>query len=330
MVKYYGSGSDLMRIDNNLEIDKKIPYNICSENGQLLVGVGTPISEKMLNRLQTRKWHFENPKKYIYDNIVLLDDEFIPIIKDNDINVSRIVEKSKNIVELIKNNPVIYQKLEKIHEYDEYTYVHSTQVAYLAVAIGIKMNLSDHELINLSVASLLHDLGKCCIDKNILNKPGKLTDSEMNIMKRHPLIGYKLLEHVEEIEKSVLQMILFHHENYDGTGYPYGFSNDNISLEASIIHICDVYDALTSVRPYKPKYNELDSMNIILENSGSMFNPNIVEIFSKSIRIYSIGSVIEFSDGTKAIIKNFKRDNNGNIVELELSKGQKTKKYKAI
>lgn len=310
-----------------LKENEKNVCNIYGGNGELLIGIGTPVTENMLKKLDKRKWSIDGPDEYVYENIVSICEELVIVSDTKKLNIDQIISQSKKIVELVKNNPFIYHKLDTIGCYDEYTYIHSNQVAYLAVAMGIKLGFSTRELVDLSISALLHDLGKCGIDKKILNKPDKLTKEEMEIMKKHPIIGAKMLENYETIDMGIINTILFHHENYDGSGYPFGISRNQIPKEASILHIVDTFDALTSTRIYKPRYNEFMSVKLIKSDSGSFYNPFIVDVFTKSIKIYKIGSTIELEDGSTAVIKRFKRDSDGNITELELIKEGRSKVY---
>lgn len=304
-----------MSIDKYIT-DNRITCNIYGANGELLIGVGTPISSSIRKRLNCRVWHIEKPSDYIYDNIALLNDDFTPIVEGKNININILKEKAKKIVDLVLNNPVIFSNLKQIQIYDAYTYDHCNQVAYLAVAMGIRLGLDNRELINIAIAALTHDIGKCLVDEKIINKPGKLTDKEMELVRKHSEYGFEIMNQNTDIDKSVLDSILYHHENYNGTGYPNGLKQDEIPLGASIIHVCDVFDALISERPYKQKLNEYDSINILKKDSGIMFNPRAVEVFCSSMQIYKIGSIIELEDGTKVEITDIIKDKYDNILEV--------------
>lgn len=304
----------MVSIDQYLENDR-ITCNVYGNNDELLIGVGTPINTRLRKRLDERDWHVDKPSEYIYDNIALLNEDLTPIVTDN-IDTKLLIEKAKRIVELVLNNPIIFSNLQRIHLFDEYTYEHCNGVACLSVAMGIRMNLDTHDLINLAIASLTHDIGKCLIPKEIINKPGKLTDEEIEQVRLHSTFGHEIMIENKDIDKDVSKIILHHHENYNGTGYPYNLKEDEIPLSSSIIHVCDVFDALISERPYKHKLSEQDSMNIIINDSGKMFNPRIVEVFSSSLQIYSIGSIIELENGEKVEITEIEKDTLGNIKKV--------------
>lgn len=304
-----------MSIDKYIN-NNRFVYNIYGNNGELLVGIGTPLTRNIKRRLENRTWYIDKPSEYIYDNIALNDEDIHSLFNDEVINSRALLSKAKEIVELVMNNPIVFSSLNKIKKYDKYTYDHCNQVACLAVAMGIKLKLNSHELINIAISSLTHDIGKCMIDPNIINKPGKLTKEEYEIVKNHSLYGYEIIKQYCDIDKVVADTILYHHENIDGTGYPCGLKYEQIPISASIIHVCDVYDALISERPYKKKLNELDSINILKEDSGTMFNPSVLDVFCSSIQIYKVGSVVELENGKKIVITGIKKDKNGKVEEI--------------
>jgi putative nucleotidyltransferase with HDIG domain len=161
---------------------------------------------------------------------------------------------------------------------DAYTSHHSFKVGRLAKYIGKELNYEDID--SLYTAGRLHDIGKISTPKEILNKPGRLTKEEYEIIKEHPVAGYKLMDNIEYFNK-IKMGVLYHHERFDGKGYPEGLKGDEIPMIAQIISVADVFDALSSDRPYRKGYSVEHSINIIKENSGEMFNPIIVDAFLK-------------------------------------------------
>lgn len=163
---------------------------------------------------------------------------------------------------------------------DTYTSYHSNNVSRYAVEIARKMHLSDKEIDVIHKGGLLHDIGKIGISEDILLKPGKLTNEEYSVIKRHPVIGYDMIKHVSDfIENGILEIVLHHHERYDGKGYPFGLKGDQIPLGARIIAIADTFDAMTSKRVYR---NEIDLESTLVEiekNKGLQFDPEITDVF---------------------------------------------------
>lgn len=161
---------------------------------------------------------------------------------------------------------------------DQYTNGHSQRVAHYAINIAHEMDLAPWRLENIKIAATLHDIGKIGIRDNILNKPGKLTPEEYEAIKTHPRIGANILDEVRFLSK-VSEIILHHHERYDGKGYPDGLSGDEISIEDAILSIADTFDAVTTDRPYREAADSDRAIGIILSESGKQFVPQAVEAF---------------------------------------------------
>ncbi len=166
---------------------------------------------------------------------------------------------------------------------DPYTEGHSRRTCELSLKLGERLGLSGKRLEDLRIAAMLHDIGKIGIDERILNKPGALTPEEYDKIKEHPAIGANIIKEINFL-KDVANIILSHHERYDGSGYPNGKKYDEIPIESSIICIVDVFDALTSDRPYRKAMTFEKSIEIIKEQTGVFFNPKITNEFLKMIR----------------------------------------------
>ncbi|MFA5338165.1 MAG: HD domain-containing phosphohydrolase [Candidatus Omnitrophota bacterium] len=176
----------------------------------------------------------------------------------------------------------IYAFAKTIEAKDFYTGEHCEHMVSLAVSIGKKLNLSEKEMEDLKHAAMLHDLGKIGIPDEILLKKGKLTDSEYDIIRKHPQIGAEIIRHIHFL-KDVAPIVLYHHERFDGFGYCSGLKGKEIPLGARIIAIADVYQALTSDRPYRKAYSKEEALKIITEGSGTQFDPEIVKVFFEII-----------------------------------------------
>jgi diguanylate cyclase (GGDEF)-like protein/putative nucleotidyltransferase with HDIG domain len=160
--------------------------------------------------------------------------------------------------------------------------MHSKRVSEICGEIGRAMKLSDLDLKKLKVAGLLHDIGKIAIEEEILNKPGKLTQSEWNEIERHPAIGYRILSTSHEMLE-IAQFILAHHEKWDGTGYPRGLKGEAIPQISRIIAVADSYDAMSSERAYRSALSEEIVLEEIKKNSGIQFDPKIARIFVEKV-----------------------------------------------
>jgi putative nucleotidyltransferase with HDIG domain len=186
---------------------------------------------------------------------------------------------SKNSVQDIE---LIEAFIAAVDARDHYTYDHSEHVSNYSEKLARKMNLSDEEVERVRLGALLHDIGKIGIPDNILNKIGNLTNEEYEVIKQHPIIGTKIIEPIKAMGVYG-QIILYHHEWFDGTGYPYGLKESEIPLEARIVSICDVFDAMTTDRPYRsaiPKEKALQIINVMV---GSQFDPEVWLHFNEMI-----------------------------------------------
>jgi putative nucleotidyltransferase with HDIG domain len=159
---------------------------------------------------------------------------------------------------------------------------HSERVTEQALKIGQVMGLTPDELEDLHRGALLHDIGKIGIPVALLDKPGRLTDEEYDIIKQHPRIGARIVEPIAAYA-SVIPMVLQHHEHFNGRGYPDGVAGEELSVGARILAVADVYDALISDRPYRKGMEMEKTLSIIKENSGTQFDPNAVEAFLKVV-----------------------------------------------
>jgi putative nucleotidyltransferase with HDIG domain len=156
---------------------------------------------------------------------------------------------------------------------------HSERVTKYAEMIGRKLKFSDEDLRNLVISALLHDIGKLAVPEEILDKPGRLTDEEFDVVKTHPRVGANIVEEIPTYHDVILPGILHHHERWDGKGYPKGLEGEEIPLFARIITVADVFDAITADRPYRKAMSEEEVRVFVKENIGKMFDPEITELF---------------------------------------------------
>ncbi|OGV74092.1 MAG: phosphodiesterase [Methylophilales bacterium RIFCSPHIGHO2_02_FULL_57_10] len=210
------------------------------------------------------------------------------------------------LVEEISNsvmrNPGAVISLARLKTKDNYTYMHSVAVCALMVALARQLGLNEQQTKQAGMAGLLHDIGKMMIPMEILNKPGKLTDDEFQTIKSHPAEGHKMLLDGKGVDDVALDVCLHHHEKVDGSGYPERLSGDQISLFARMGAICDVYDAITSNRPYKDGWDPAESLKKMAEWSKGQFDPMIFQAFIKSIGIYPIGSLVRLESGRLGVV----------------------------
>ncbi|AGF57654.1 HD-GYP domain-containing protein (c-di-GMP phosphodiesterase class II) [Clostridium saccharoperbutylacetonicum] len=159
---------------------------------------------------------------------------------------------------------------------DVYTAGHSTRVGNMAYELGKKLKLDDYTLQMIHIAGHLHDIGKIGVPDNVLNKKGKLDEHEWMQMKMHSEIGYNILKNTNSL-KEIARIVLYHHEKWNGTGYPSKLSKNEIPLGSRIITLCDSIDAMRSKRPYKQVISNIDCYNEILKNKEIMYDPKITD-----------------------------------------------------
>lgn len=210
------------------------------------------------------------------------------------------------LVEEISNsvlrNPGALISLTRLKSADDYTYMHSVAVCALMIALARQLGLDEKQTRSAGMAGLLHDLGKAMIPGEVLNKPGKLTDLEFNIIKQHPALGHRALCEGSGVDDTVLDVCLHHHEKVDGSGYPKGLKAEEISLFAKMGAVCDVYDAITSNRPYKSGWDPAESLRKMAEWAKGHFDERIFQAFVKSLGIYPTGSLVKLSSGRLGVV----------------------------
>lgn len=168
---------------------------------------------------------------------------------------------------------------------EEYTtYHHSTNVAFFSVIIGYKLKMSQQELLDLTYAGLVHDIGKIRIDSIILEKPSSLEENEFELVKEHAQIGYDILEKNGIVNQMILKAVKHHHERLDGSGYPDGLRGKMIPKAARVIGMCDTFDALTTKRTFRKSYSSFESLLLMKRDMHTQFDESLVDIFIQMLR----------------------------------------------
>ncbi len=208
----------------------------------------------------------------------------------------------EEISDSVARNPGAIISLARLKTADDYTYMHSVAVCAMMVALAKQFGMDETETRSCGLAGLLHDLGKVAMPIEVLNKPGKLTEAEFVVIKSHPTEGYKMLSASSGVEPISLDVVLHHHEKMDGTGYPECMIGNQISLHSKMGAVCDVYDAITSNRPYKAGWDPAESLRKMAEWANGHFDPMVFQAFVKSIGIYPVGSLVRLTSGRIGVV----------------------------
>lgn len=210
-----------------------------------------------------------------------------------------LITEVESLVEEILSGKACINNLSEICSADADTFTHCVDVCVLSMTVGLKLGYERKELIRLGLGSIMHDLGKTRIPKNILNKPGKLNEEEFEKIKEHPEHGYKMLQEEvkEEIDPEVLSIVLNHHEKYDGSGYCRGLKGEEIDEKSIICAITDVYNAITTDRVYRKALPPHEAYEMILGAGNTMFDIKVVNAFLSCVVPYPVGSMIKLSNG---------------------------------
>jgi diguanylate cyclase (GGDEF)-like protein len=179
-------------------------------------------------------------------------------------------------------NGVIRSIMSSLKEKSELERDHSENVSHIAIKLGRALNFNSQQLEILETTSLVHDIGKIAMDDAIINKISSLTKNEYEEIKRHPEIGYQILKLVNNYS-GLAEYVLYHHEHWDGSGYPSGIKGEDIPLISRVISIADAYEAMTSKRPFREGYSHAEALERIRSGAGTLYDPNLVKLFVKII-----------------------------------------------
>nr|WP_187351626.1 HD-GYP domain-containing protein [Brevibacillus laterosporus] len=308
------------------ETGMKLARSIYNSNGTILVGNGVTLTKRMIERLAEMNIHSiyiedEETADIFIDDIIseqtrqeamgfihtsfetFRDDpkRFRQVFAAEKMGL-RVKSVLTNLIHELKNNHSAMNLLGTVCGVDSYVFVHSFNVTIYTVLVGLKMGLNDKEIGDLALGAMLHDVGKMLIPPEILNKPGRLTDEEYEIVKQHTEIGFELLRKQIGIPLLTAHCAYQHHERIDGSGYPRQLKDMEIHPYAKILAVCDVFDALTSHRVYRSPMLPHDATELLFAGSGTQFCKNVLEEFRNSISVYPVGLGVTLSSGVSGVI----------------------------
>jgi putative nucleotidyltransferase with HDIG domain len=273
-----------------------IAEEVCDVNGIVLIKKDTIINtdlKRSLVDLEISDISIYNPirKSKDYDKLhkEMLKDirkSLGEVIFRKEYMYTKITQYLARMYESIDNNSIIINALSRIKSIDEYTFTHSINTAFYSMFIAIWMGLDDQQIINATQAGLLHDIGKIYIPNEILNKPGRLSEEEYEIIKKHTLYGYFLLNEFGEFSSEVKRAVLFHHERTDLKGYPLSATSDYVGIISKIVAVADVYDAMTTDRVYKKGASPIEAMDFLSKDGMKVLDTYILKVFIENIPVY--------------------------------------------
>lgn len=299
---------------NNISEGMILAQDVVDKYGRILIASGIPLKQEILKLLEKHEVvsvFIRDPKS---TNVQIESTQDVASMETRLKLISNVKEafsKSNGLIEhlaelqyyvedvvhtLIKRKNVLLY-LQDIDYASDYLFMHSVNVGLFSIVIGIAMNLPHDELCLLGMGGLLHDFGKTKISPELLDKQGKLTLAEFNEIKEHANVGYKMLKTDTQLDYRIMFMALQHHERCNGSGYPWGISNEKIHHLARIVAVADVYDALTTDRVYRSRLTSFAAVQMINEGDRIHFDPQVIEAFNKVAIPYHIGSSVTLNHG---------------------------------
>ncbi len=295
------------------KLGMRIAETIHNDLGAEMIVENTILDRQILNRMESMgvlevKVYAEdstklkaNYSKNIYDkyeqNIQVMKNIMANVAVGVPLDMSKVRSITDTISSGIYSSSDITGPLSLAKDIENYIYTHSINVSFMAMTIGKWMGCSERTIKHLTQAGLLHDIGKCKISNDILDKPGELTEKEFATIKQHPRYSYDILNQIDSIHKDVLLGILTHHEREDGTGYPIGITSEKINIIGKIVAVADIYDAMTSERVYRKRQTPFEVFELMQNGSFGKLHPVILNKFIKNMAEHYRGSRVALNNG---------------------------------
>ncbi|MDM8534806.1 HD-GYP domain-containing protein [Clostridiaceae bacterium HSG29] len=306
---------------NDIVPGMHLAKSIYSLNGDLLLEKGIEINERIINSIKnagisavfiyTENGYDIHTKLETIDIMYKHFDESINtesfskrkgVLSDD--AYAEIKDVIFKIFDIIKSNDKLLMNINKIMEKDFYTYEHSLNVAVLSILIALRIGCEKEIVINVGVGALLHDIGKILITDEILNKPGKLTDEEFEIIKKHSIYGYEFVKDSDCLSQLSKDIILYHHERLDGSGYPTGVKTNTLEngKYINIVSFTDVFDAMTNDRVYKKKMPLYMALEFVSSQVPDVLDIDVLETMINHITPFPPGTYVQLTTGEKGFV----------------------------
>lgn len=245
----------------------------------------------------------EIPKaRMVFRSSLNMAKEMLDGVRRGDFDLPSAEPVVEDILESLDRNAEALLGLCKLRQTDDYTYTHCVNASVLSTIFARGLGMRRETLRSIGMGGLFHDLGKTMLPQQILNAPRRLNDKEMEVMRRHPQLGYDYLVDHKTTNKDILDIVIQHHEQYCGQGYPHKIPGAQISLPGRIAAVVDVFDALSSRRVYKEPMPLSKALGILYSMRGKEFFPGMVEKFIRLLGVYPVGSAVELEDGSRAVV----------------------------
>lgn len=310
---------------STVESGTRLGKAIYNENGKVLVNKGVKLEGKILQRLiqlgityiyiddkQTEGIEFNDPIsiELKQEAVATITNTLKKIASEPSSSKSFVLEKSvkqyqniiRNIILELGSNSELMSILSDVCIHDHYIFNHSLNVTLYALAVGMELKIKQDRLETIGLGSIMHDIGKISVPKEILLKPGRLSKEEFEIMKTHTTEGFEMMRNSYSVPLLVAHCAFQHHERLDGSGYPRGLKDKEIHDFAKLIAVADVFDAVTSNRVYRSAMLPHEGLELLYAGVDRQFETKIVRAFHKAVAIYPVGITVELNDGRKGVV----------------------------
>jgi len=298
-------------------IGKRLARTLYSSDGRVLLHAGTVLTDTYVQRLKLRGYISVYIMNELVPDLVVNDaitevtrvkamtrvsEAMAAIARGERIERGRVIDVVRKIISDLAESPDVLFCLSNIRSMDDYTFAHSVNVCVLAVMIGQALHFARSQLERLGVGALLHDIGKVKVPKSILQKPGRLTPHEFEVVMGHAEEGFNILRRHFDFSLFSAHVAFQHHERLDGTGYPRGLKGDAIHPFGRITAVADVYDAVTSDRVYRAKMPPHEALRMLKVEGKGRFDQEVVNKLMARVAAYPTGCIVKLSTGQLAVV----------------------------